>query len=111
MYHGGKELYYAIVGTPVGADLMVLGSLENHSTHRGWHVHAACKSVSASNSGRLRYQEMKRMKAGGATYGAIPFPSDDVAAIEIAARYFKLPPLANEAAVQVPMVYQSGGAL
>lgn len=109
MYHYAKQNYTAYVGAATGLDLLILGALENHSTHRGWHVHAACKLPSSADSGRLRYQSMRRTGAGAAKNTLLAFPQDDRAAFEIAARYFKLPPLPSDGAVQVPMSFPSEG--
>jgi hypothetical protein len=108
MYQAGKQNYMSLVGTPVGSDLLVLGRLENHSTHPGWHVHATCKPATATDSGRLRYPGMRKTAAGATKNIALPFPLDDHAAIEIATRYFKLPPLPSDGAAQVPMVFPRG---
>jgi hypothetical protein len=104
-YHAGKRNYLAAVGVPLGSDLLVLGRLENHGTHPGWHVHALCSHVPASSAGRLSHPDMKRPAAGEATNARLPFPSDDVAATEILVRYFKLPALPTETAVQVPLTF------
>lgn len=95
MYHAGKRNYVALVATPVGGDLLILGALENHSTHPGWHVHAGCKEPVAADSGRLRYDSMRRTASGTVKNGRTAFPDCDDAAIEIAARYLKLPPLSS----------------
>lgn len=94
-YHAGKMNYVAIVATPVASDLLVLGVLENHSTHPGWHVHAGCRNPVAADSGRLRYDSMRRTACGAVTNFRLPFPDCDDAATEIAVRYFKLPPLTS----------------
>jgi hypothetical protein len=109
-YHPEKENYLAIVGTPVGHDLLVLGALENHSTHRGWHVHAGCKSPASANSGRLRYESMRRTACGAGKNARFPFPIGDGAAHEIAAQYLKLPPLPNDEDAQGSIVFPPGGA-
>ena len=109
MYHPGKENYVGLIGTSVGSDLLVLGALENHSTHRGWHVHAACKSVSPSDSGRLRYDGMRRTASGSSKNAQLPFPEDDDAAFEIARLYFALPPVPGNGTAQIPFAFQPGG--
>lgn len=108
-YHAAKLNYVAIVATPVASDLLVLGVLENHSTHPGWHVHAGCRKPLAADSGRLRYDSMRRTPSGAVKNNRLPFPDCDDAATEIAARYFKLPPLAS-APAQGSLGLPPGGA-
>lgn len=95
LYHPGKQQYVAALGTPVGTDLLVLGVLEYHATHPGWHMHAPCKLPPTHNSGRLRYPEMKRVQGRIGQNALQPFPTTDGAALEIAVRYLKLPPLVD----------------
>ncbi len=91
MYHTAKQNFVAAVGTPVGGDLLILGVLENHSTHPGWHLHAGCKDPVVADSGRMRYDGMRRVSCGTTKNLKLPFPDGDSAAFEIAARYFRLP--------------------
>ena len=111
-YHAGKQNYLAVVATPIGTDLLVLGALENHSTHSGWHVHASCRPVASSNSGRMRYPDMQKIPSGKSINASLPFPADDVLAYEIAARYFRLPHQVQAAGAQIPILLQmpQGGA-
>ena len=108
MYHAGKRNYLAAVATSLGSDLLVLGVLENHSTHPGWHVHASCKKPLAADSGRLRYEAMRRTAMGAFRNALLPFPDCDDAAVEIAIRYFKLPPF-PDALAQGSIIFPPGG--
>ena len=108
LYSVGKQNFIAVLATPVGNDLLVLGCLENHGTHPGWHFHASCKQPPTAECGRLRYSGMARPQAGIKTNSAIPFPSEDAAADEILVRYFKLPPLAA-AGHQLNIMLPQGG--
>jgi hypothetical protein len=40
-----KEQYYAHLGMSGDGDTRMLGSLEFHGTHPGWHLHAACEDA------------------------------------------------------------------
>lgn len=109
MYHTGKQNFVAILATPVGADLLVLGALESHGTHPGWHVHAPCKSPKAANSGRLRYDGMIRPVAGAHANQATPFPANDSDADAVLVRYFRLPSLSGGLGLQLNMMLPQGG--
>lgn len=109
MYHLAKQNYLAVVGTPVGSDLLVLGVLEHHATHPGWHVHASCKPPGSSDSGRMRYDSMRKASSGGPKNEALRFPTCDRSAFEIAKRYLRLPPLPDAGAAQLSMLDIDGG--
>lgn len=109
LYHAGKQNFMAILATPVGGDLLVIGALESHGTHPGWHVHAACKPPSPKNSGRLRYDGMIRPQAGARANAATVFPTDDAGAEAILVRYFRLPPLGGGFGHQLNMMLPQGG--
>lgn len=108
MYHAGKQNLVAAVGTHVGGDLLILGVLEHHSTHPGWHVHAGCETPTMAEAGRLRYPGMRRVAAGDRSNAQRPFPAGDEAVIETVSRYLRLPRLPSEGAVQVPMNFPPG---
>lgn len=90
-YRVAKPEFLALVGADIGGDTLVLGALEYHGTHPGWHVHAACRQPGANARGRTRHPEMRRVASGAARCTAHPFPASDGAALEIATRYFRLP--------------------
>lgn len=91
MYDPGKQNYAALLGVSIGDDTLVLGALEYHSTHRGWHIHAGCKDTTNSEFGRLRYPSMRRIPGKGRQHqNRTAFPADDVAATEILAGYFQI---------------------
>jgi len=52
---------------------------------------------------------MKRMACGEGKNARYPFPIDDGAALEIASRYLKLPPLLNDETAQGTIVFPPGG--
>lgn len=109
LLHAGKCNFVAILATPVGTDLLVLGALENHGSHPGWHVHASCKTPEAGLSGRLRYDGMKRAAAGAYANEATPFPSSDDEADAVLVRYFRLPSLGGGLGLQLNMLLPQGG--
>lgn len=105
MYHAEKENFLAVLATPINADLLVLGCLEYHSTHRGWHMHGACKNLSSENSGRLRYPAMVRIPSGTSVCRSMSFPSGDDSFLETVIRYFRLPPMPEPIAAQGSLVF------
>lgn len=91
LYQARKQDYCAILARPVGRDMLVLGRLEYHASHPGWHVHATCRSPLTCHSGRLRHDDMKRLAGSSGPNARMPFPLTDDDALEIARRFFRLP--------------------
>ena len=90
-YHPAKENFIALLGVELGTDTMVLGVLEYHSTHRGWHFHGCCKAADTSHAGRLRYPGMERVPKGDSFHRDKSFNIDDDSAYETVKKYFRLP--------------------
>ena len=63
-FHEGKQNAFAYFGIESGGDTRVVCSLEHHSTHPGWHVHAACDHMIAP-LGRLRWPDIRRIPRKG----------------------------------------------
>lgn len=90
-YHQRKENYMAVACKILSdGDHLVVGVLEHHGTHPGWHVHGSCKNLTQSSHGRLRYPEMVRIPEPGSAHRASSFPSDDTEAMDIAGRHFRI---------------------
>lgn len=91
-YHQGKQNYMALACKVLAdGDMLVLGVLEHHGTHPGWHVHGCCKTTDDSCTGRLRYPDMVRIPSAGGHHRAYGFPSSDEDALDIAGRHFRIP--------------------
>jgi hypothetical protein len=107
MYHAAKENYYAILGLVTSGDMLVVGKLEYHSTHRGWHVHSCCKELDMANAGRMKYQDMSRYpRDGKGHHRSQAFGVDgDVAALEKAAHHFRIPDLKDPGGTQLAIAY------
>lgn len=106
MYHAAKENYYAVLGMVTTGDTLVIGKLEYHSTHRGWHMHSCCKEPDMGNAGRMKYPDMGRHPDGRAHHRSMNFGIDgDVSALEIAARHFRIPDLNDAGGTQLAIAY------
>lgn len=96
-YHQAKENYVACLGLQAQEDTIVLGRLEFHSTHVGWHIHGFCKPPLAHHVGRMKHSDMVRYPDGGARHRRTSFTIDgDQAATRIAATYFNIPDLLDD---------------
>lgn len=106
MYHAAKENYYAFLGLVTEGDTLVIGKLEYHSTHRGWHVHSCCEPPDMTNAGRMKYPSMGRYPGGNARHRSVEFEvSGDVAALEKAARHFRIPDMKDPEDTQLAIAY------
>lgn len=89
-YHPGKENYFAHLGLEAGADMHLIGSLEYHSNHAGWHAHGCCEPLEKSHVGRMRYPTMKRLPSGDKYHRNIEFGVSASSALKPALDFFKL---------------------
>lgn len=91
-YHSAKENFVALLGVELGADTLVIGVLEYHSTHRGWHFHGCCRAADTANAGRLRYPGMERVPKGSSFHRDTSFNIHDASAYATLENYFRIPP-------------------
>lgn len=90
-YHPRKQNYMALACKVLAdSEMLVLGVLEHHGTHPGWHIHGCCSETDESCLGRLRYPEMVRIPEAGRIHRNFAFPSCDEDALDIAGRHFRI---------------------
>jgi hypothetical protein len=90
VYHAQKQNFQAVVAVDLGADMLVLGRLEWHSTHTGMHMHGCCDEPDKKYAGRLQYSALTRVPSGRGRHRVASPVFTDVAALEIVTRYFRL---------------------
>ncbi|GGI21057.1 hypothetical protein [Oxalicibacterium faecigallinarum] len=89
-FHSAKENYLAALGYVRGSDTEVIGVLEFHGTHPGWHIHGCCKPGRPENVGRMRYTEMVRLPDAKEYHRNTEFRVHEYDALEPAIRHFGL---------------------
>ena len=89
-YHPNKENYLAILGYGVGTDTHVMGVLEYHGSHPGWHVHGSCLAATPAQFGRVHYPDMVRFPDGKQRHRDIDFGVTESNALEPAIKHFRL---------------------
>ena len=90
-FHTGKENYQAALGYVAGTDdTYVIGCLEYHGTHAGWHVHGCCEPPQKQNVGRMRYPDLKRLPNGKKKHRRIDFGVSQSNGLGPAVKFFKL---------------------
>lgn len=90
-YHPKKENFLAVAGRVLSdGDLLVVGILEHHGTHPGWHIHGCCEELDRSSHGRLRYPEMVRIPQPNQRHRSMDFPLSDDEAMDIAGKHFRI---------------------
>jgi hypothetical protein len=90
-YNPAKEQYFAYLACEQDRDLSIIGSLEFHGTHAGWHTLSACGEIESLQAGIMRGPWQKRFPAAHrfhrrTEYGII----NDDAALDRASRFFRL---------------------
>jgi len=105
-YHKAKGTYLAALGLECAQDTLVLGCLEYHATHVGWHMHGCCVDTDNRNSGRLRYPEMIRVPSPKQKHRNANQELTDASSLEIAARYFRIRGLRDDGPSQSEMTYE-----
>lgn len=85
-----KQEYLAYVGIDelVGNGVLVIGCLEFHGTHVGWHVHGACLPASPGCVGRERHEAMRRLPRGGRLHRRTDFVTNEDEALLVAEEFF-----------------------
>ena len=88
-YRFDKEEYLAYVGLDEmsGHGVRVIGCLEFHGTHPGWHVHGSCAPQLKGHVGRTRHEGMRRVP-GGKYYRQNVFITGDAQALSKAEEFF-----------------------
>lgn len=86
-YHPTLLQYQAMLGVEAGGDTKVLVSLELHPTHKPWHVHACCGSLSDIPAGIKRGSWVRNLNGHN---NQTPCPQTDDSAFAVAAKFFRL---------------------
>jgi hypothetical protein len=86
-----KEQYRATLALEGESDNSVVASYEFHGTHPGWHLLATCDDIATVPPGVMIGPWQRRMPRARSRHRRIEFRvKDDDAALDIAARFFRL---------------------
>ena len=89
-FHEAKQNYHAYLALIGKEDSLVLASIQNHSTHPGWHLHVNCDGDVTGNWGRLDYPAMKRLPDGKSMHRARKYRISELEAMQPVLDFFGL---------------------
>lgn len=91
-YHLPKENFYsAITRSSATGEMLILGRLEFHGTHPGWHVHGCCSQPTSDMWGRLCHSGLIRVPQAKSKHRQQTFIADDNDALTVAGRKLGIP--------------------
>lgn len=103
-YHPTKENYCsAVTRASTSGEVLVLGRLEFHGTHPGWHVHGCCSQPTSEMWGRLAHPGLTRVPEAKSKHRQQTFISDDYEALAIAGRKLGIPQIIPPPAPQLAL--------
>jgi hypothetical protein len=85
-----KEQYYAHLGMVIAGDTRMLGSLEFHGSHPGWHLHAGCDDVLLIPPGRYEGPWRKMLPTSHSKCRRKQFNVTDANRLTIAIDFFRV---------------------
>lgn len=87
-YQREKQQYQAWAGLETPKGMLLLGRLEWHGSHPGWHVHALCTDMPPSAAGIVKPAGVKRVNRSKTTKRGAFFAVNDLNAVRHAEAFF-----------------------
>lgn len=89
-YHADTLEYRAWLSMPAGPDHVIVGQLEFHGSHPGWHCHVACCDLREIEAGQAHPRIAARLPGGNRPHRRLEFDVTDSTALSTAFNFFRV---------------------
>lgn len=89
-FHPETEEYRAWLAAPRGAAHVMVGQLEYHGTHPGWHCHVACCDLDEIENGQAHPRSAVRFPNGTSRHRRTVFDMSESDALSTAFNFFRV---------------------
>ncbi|HVO01800.1 MAG TPA: hypothetical protein VMT54_06335, partial [Candidatus Cybelea sp.] len=89
-FHPDYEEYRAWLGIPRDGALMVIGRLEFHGNHPGWHAHVCCGDIERVSAGDVITRQTDRLPGGFNPHRRMEFDITESSALAKAFEFFRV---------------------
>jgi hypothetical protein len=89
-FNADLQEYRAWLTTPRGDSHLVVGQLEFHGSHPGWHCHVICGELDDAEAGQSHSRFATRLPDGGNRHRRQSFDMTESRALELAFNFFRI---------------------